>query len=160
MVAVSAGLLMCRRSGPTLQFLLVHPGGPFFARRDAGAWTIPKGGVDPGETALEAARREFGEETGFAPPSDGLVELGEIRQKSGKRVLAWAVLGDCDPAQVNSATFEMEWPRGSGRMREFPEVDRAQFFDLAQARTKIIAAQAPLLDRALAALGSSDERPR
>ena len=151
---VSAGLLMCRRAESGLEFLLVHPGGPFFSRKDDGAWTIPKGLVDPGETPLEAALREFTEETGFATPSDdALVPLGEIRQKGGKRVSAWAFLGDCDPGTLKSETFEMEWPRGSGRMQTFPEVDRAEFFDADRARVKVLAAQAPFIDRALDALG-------
>lgn len=150
----SAGLLMCRRGESGIEFLLVHPGGPFFARKDDGAWTIPKGLVDPGETPLEAAMREFTEETGFAaPPDDALVPLGEIRQKGGKRVSAWAFLGDCDPKALKSETFEMEWPRGSGRMQTFPEVDRADFFDAERARVKVLAAQVPFIDRALDAIG-------
>ncbi|MEM6991272.1 MAG: NUDIX domain-containing protein [Myxococcota bacterium] len=153
MAKVSAGLLMCRHRGGQLEFLLVHPGGPFFARRDDGAWTIPKGAIDDGETALDAARREFAEETGLPAPADGLVELGEIRQKGGKRVSAWAFVGDCDPSLVKSTTFEMEWPRGSGRMQRFPEVDRAGFFGPDAARVKLLEAQIPFLDRAAAALG-------
>lgn len=145
---------MCRAAESGLEFLLVHPGGPFFARKDDGAWTIPKGLVDPGESPLEAALREFTEETGFAaPPNDVLVPLGEIRQKGGKRVSVWAFLGDCDPTALKSTTFEMEWPRGSGRMQTFPEVDRAEFFDADRARMKVLAAQVPLIDRALDAIG-------
>lgn len=154
MAKVSAGLLMCREAGAGLEFLLVHPGGPFFARKDDGAWTIPKGLVDPGETALDAALREFEEETGFGPPpKDALVSLGEIKQKGGKRVSAWAFLGDCDPGALRPGTFEMEWPRGSGRMQTFPEVDRADFFDADRARVKLLAAQTPFIERALHALG-------
>ena len=153
MPKVSAGLLMCRRAARGIEFLLVHPGGPFFARKDEGAWTIPQGLVDPGETPFEAALREFTEETGFAaPPADALVTLGEVRQKGGKRVSAWAFLGDCNPMALKSETFEMEWPRGSGRMQTFPEVDRGEFFDADRARVKVLAAQVPFIDRALDAI--------
>ena len=139
---VSAGLLLCRRREGALQFLLVHPGGPFFARKDDGWWTIPKGLVDPGEALLDAAIREFKEETGFTVPGDGFEPLGDVTQKSGKRVHAWAFLGDCDPAALKSNTVMI-------RGRPYPEVDRAAFFDEAAARMKILPAQAPFLDRAL-----------
>jgi predicted NUDIX family NTP pyrophosphohydrolase len=147
---LSAGLLMCRPAGGpgSFEFLLVHPGGPFFATKDAGAWTIPKGLVEHGENPLATAKREFVEETGFALPSGPFVELGAIEQKGGKRVLAWAVLGDVDPATLRSNTFELEWPPKSGLRRAFPEVDRAQWCDLERARTKLLAAQIPLLERA------------
>ena len=146
----SAGVLLCRLRSGALEVLLAHPGGPFFARKDEGAWTIPKGLVDPGEAPLAAARREFTEETGFALPEDdaAFVSLGHVVQKSGKRVDAWALLGDCDPAALVSNTFEIEWPPRSGRRASFPEIDRVQWFPLAAARAKILAAQAPLLDRA------------
>ena len=151
---ISAGLLMCRHIDARLELLLVHPGGPYFARKDDGAWTIPKGLVDPDETPLAAALREFHEETGFpVPPEAALVPLGEIRQKGGKRVWAWAFMGDCDPSALQSDSFEMEWPRGSGRMQSFPEVDRAEFFDADRARVKVLAAQVPFIDRVLDAFG-------
>jgi predicted NUDIX family NTP pyrophosphohydrolase len=152
---ISAGLLLCRRSAQ-LEFLLVHPGGPFFASKDLGAWTIPKGLVEPGEAALATAWREFEEETGFALPSrdpDDYLALGEIRQRGGKRVIGFAVLGDAEVATLRSNTFELEWPPRSGRMQAFPEVDRAGWFARAEAGEKINAAQVELLDRALARLG-------
>ena len=127
--------------------LLVHPGGPFWARRDLGAWSIPKGELDDGELdALSTARREFEEELGHPAPPGPYVELGEVRQKGGKRVVAWAVDGDLDTDAVRSNTFTLEWPRGSGRLREFPEVDRAEWFDLAEAGERILEGQRPLLD--------------
>jgi len=148
----SAGLLMFRRRAGRLEVFLVHPGGPYFARRDEGWWTIPKGLVEPGEDPLATARREFQEETSFAAPADGCAPLGEVRQKGGKLVRAWAFEGDADPAALSSNTFELEWPPRSGERRSFPEVDRAAWFDLDEAGRKINAAQAILLDR-LAELG-------
>ena len=141
----SAGLLMFRRAAGRAEVLLAHPGGPFWARRDEAAWTLPKGEIDPGEDPLAAARREFLEETGFAsaPP---FVPLGELRQKSGKRITAWAFEGDADPARLVSISFEMEWPPRSGRLQSFPEVDRVQWFGLDEARRKLIAGQAPFID--------------
>jgi predicted NUDIX family NTP pyrophosphohydrolase len=140
----SAGLLLYRIENE-LQVLLVHPGGPFFRNKDEGAWTIPKGEIQPGEDPLEAARREFQEETGACP--DGpLLGLQPIKQKGGKIVHAWAIRGNLDPAAIVSNTFRLEWPPKSGRITEFPEVDRAQWFTLDQARQKINAAQIPLLD--------------
>jgi predicted NUDIX family NTP pyrophosphohydrolase len=127
--------------------LLVHPGGPLWARRDVGAWSIPKGEYGADEDPLAAARREFAEELGASPPDGPAEDLGEIRQKSGKLVRAWAVAGDLDVTEVSSNTFTLEWPPHSGRQQEFPEVDRAQWFDVPLARTKIIAAQVALLDR-------------
>jgi predicted NUDIX family NTP pyrophosphohydrolase len=127
--------------------LLVHPGGPFWAKKDAGAWSIPKGEyVEDEEDPLACARREFEEELGTPPPDD-LVPLGEVRQRSGKRVTAWAAAGDLDPAGIASNTFTMEWPPRSGRMQEFPEVDRAAWFALDEARERINPAQAAFLDR-------------
>jgi predicted NUDIX family NTP pyrophosphohydrolase len=146
-VRKSAGLLMYRRCGDgSMQVLLAHPGGPFWRGKDEGAWTIPKGEYLPPEEALAAAQREFTEETGFAvtPP---FLPLGEIVQKSGKRILAWAFPGDCDPARLSSNTFEMEWPPRSGRKQDFPEIDRIEWYALDEARRKIIPAQVPLLDR-------------
>ena len=141
----SAGLLMFRRRAGVPEVLLAHPGGPFWARRDEAAWTLPKGEIGPGEDPLAAARREFLEETGFAstPP---FLPLGELRQKSGKRISAWAFEGDADPAALTSNSFEVEWPPRSGRMRAFPEVDRVQWFGLSEARRKLIAGQAPFID--------------
>ncbi|MFH8938775.1 NUDIX domain-containing protein [Streptomyces griseosporeus] len=143
----SAGLLLYRRSGDGLEVLLGHMGGPFFARRDAGAWTVVKGEYDPGEPAWEAARREFREELGLEPPDGEAVPLGEVRQKNGKVVTAWAVRADLDPATVVPGTFLMEWPPRSGRMREFPELDRVAWFGLERAREVIVTAQSAFLDR-------------
>ena len=143
----SAGIVFFRRAESGPEVLLVHPGGPFFARRDDGAWSIPKGLYEDGEEPLAAARREFAEELGSPCPDGEALELGEIRQKNGKRVTAWAVEGDLDAGAITSNTFEIEWPPRSGRRQEFPEVDRAAWFGLAAARTKILAAQAAFLDR-------------
>jgi predicted NUDIX family NTP pyrophosphohydrolase len=141
----SAGLLMYRRRAGELEFLLVHPGGPFWKAKDAGAWTIPKGEIEEGEDALAAAKREFEEELGFKLEGE-FIELMPIKQKSGKRVQAWAFEGDCDTSQIKSNTFTMEWPPRSGKMSEFPEVDRAAFFDLREAKEKINPAQVALLE--------------
>jgi predicted NUDIX family NTP pyrophosphohydrolase len=141
----SAGLLMFRRRPAGAEVLLAHPGGPFWARRDLASWTLPKGEIDPGEDPLAAARREFLEETGFASPGPFL-PLGEQKQKSGKRISAWAFEGDADPARLESNRFEMEWPPRSGRMQSFPEIDRVQWFDLTEARRRLIAGQVPFLD--------------
>lgn len=144
---LSAGLLMFRRAGAGVEVFLVHPGGPFFVNKDAGAWSIPKGEPNEGEQMIDAARREFREETGVEPPPVELLPLGEIRQKAGKIVHAWAFKGDCDPGRIICNTVRMEFPRGSGRWTEFPEVDRAAFFDLAAAREKINPAQGEFLGR-------------
>jgi len=146
----SAGILLYRRRGATLEVFLVHPGGPFWAKKDLGAWSLPKGELAEGEDPLEAARRELAEETGFVVDGD-FRELQPLRQPSGKTILAWAVEGDCDPEQVRSNTFEMEWPPKSGQRQSFPEVDRAAWFGLAEARERIIAGQAGFLEE-LAAL--------
>jgi predicted NUDIX family NTP pyrophosphohydrolase len=130
-----------------LEVLLVHPGGPFWAKRNEGAWSIPKGEIEPGETALDVARREFEEELGAPPPDAELTSLGTIRQAGGKVVHAWSAPGDLDAAGAQSVTFSMEWPPRSGRMQEFPEVDRAAWFDLDEARRMILPSQLPLLDR-------------
>ena len=127
--------------------LLIHPGGPFWAKRDAGAWSIPKGEIEPGEVPLDVARREFEEELGATPPEGGVTSLGSIRQAGGKVVHAWAARGDLDVAAIKSNTFSMEWPPRSGRMQDFPEVDRAAWFSLNEARRMILPSQAPLLDR-------------
>ena len=141
----SAGLLIFRERNGELQVLLAHPGGPFWTRRDDGAWTIPKGEIGSDEDPLAAARREVGEELGWIPEGETL-PLRPITQKGGKIVSAWAVEGDWDPTTLRSNTFELESPRGSGRMQGYPEVDRAAWLPLEQARTKILAAQVPLLD--------------
>lgn len=141
---VSAGLLLYRLSNSVLQVLLVHPGGPFWQNKENGAWSIPKGGINAGEDPLEAAKREFKEETGFDCQGT-FIRLKPIKQKSGKTVHAWAFQGDCDPARVRSINFEMEWPPYSGQMKSFPEVDRAAFFNLAEAKRKIIPAQASFI---------------
>jgi predicted NUDIX family NTP pyrophosphohydrolase len=143
----SAGILLHRRGGGGREVLLVHPGGPFWAKKDRGAWSIPKGEYEDGEDARACALREFSEELGAAPPDRELVDLGEVRQRGGKVVTAWALEGDADPAAIRSNTFTIEWPPRSGRMREFPEVDRAGWFGLDEARERILPAQAPLLDR-------------
>lgn len=141
----SAGLVMYRGRGEQLEMLLVHFGGPFWRNKDERAWFVPKGEVEPGEELLAAARREFTEETGLEPRAP-YIELGTVR-KSGKLVSAWAFEGDCDVAQIRSNTFRLEWPPKSGVEREFPEVDRAQFFALGAARRKASAAELPLLER-------------
>ncbi|GAA2441873.1 NUDIX domain-containing protein [Streptomyces glaucus] len=127
--------------------LLGHLGGPFFARRDAGAWTLPKGEYGPGESAWAAARREFREELGLPPPDGAAVALGEVRQAGGKVVTAWAVEADLDPATIDPGTFRMEWPPRSGRFADFPELDRVAWFGLERAREVIVTAQAAFLDR-------------
>ncbi len=143
----SAGLLLFRRTDHGPEVLLGHMGGPFFARRDAGAWTVPKGEYDPDEPAWDAARREFEEELGLPPPDGEAVPLGEVRQTGGKVVTAWAIEADLDPATVTPGTFLMEWPPKSGQTREFPEIDRVEWFDLDRARSVIVKAQAAFLDR-------------
>jgi predicted NUDIX family NTP pyrophosphohydrolase len=145
MPRISAGLLMYRIQAGVTEFLLAHPGGPLFRNKDEGAWSIPKGEPEPGEDLLRTAQREFEEETGLKPTGPFL-PLQPIQQKGGKIVHAWAFLDDCDPATLTSNTFTMEWPPHSGRHREFPEIDRAEFFDLATARKKIKAGQEGLLD--------------
>lgn len=149
-------MLLYRRREGRLQVLLVHPGGPLWADRDAGAWSIPKGECEPGEDPLEAARREFAEELGSAPPSGPEVELGEIRQRSGKRVVAWALNGDLDVATVSSNTFSLQWPPRSGQMIEVPEIDRAEWCELEEARVKLNPAQVELVER-LVEVAAADE---
>jgi predicted NUDIX family NTP pyrophosphohydrolase len=150
----SAGIVLYRRYGDRRpEVLLVHPGGPIWARRDLGAWSIPKGEYGDDEDPLVAARREYEEEIGTAPPDGEPIELGEVRQKSGKLVRAWALAGDLDTATVQSNTFELEWPRKSGTIRSYPEVDRAEWFALPEARRRLIPAQVPLLERLEEGLG-------
>jgi len=148
---ISAGLLLFRRTDSGVEIFLAHPGGPFWRRRDVGAWTIPKGLIEPGEDSLEAARREFEEETGIRPTGPFL-PLGSIRQKAGKTVHAWAWEGDADPDTIRSNEIELEWPRGSGMRRSYPEVDRCAWYDPASARERINSAQAELIDRLIEAL--------
>jgi predicted NUDIX family NTP pyrophosphohydrolase len=145
MPRTSAGLLMFRIRGGVVEVLLAHPGGPFFRKKDDRAWTIPKGEPDPGEDLPSAARREFAEETGLATQSP-LIALKPIKQKGGKVVHAWAFEGDCDPEAIKSSLFTLEWPPRSGRREQFPEIDRAAFFDLDAARKRIQACQEALLD--------------
>jgi predicted NUDIX family NTP pyrophosphohydrolase len=145
MAKVSAGLLLYRRRGAALEVLLVHPGGPFWRGKDEGAWSIPKGEAAAGEELLACARREFQEETGFAPDGE-FRPLAPVRQAGGKQIFAWAVEGDIDAASVESNRFSLEWPPRSGRMQEFPEIDRAAWLDLASARRKINPGQRPLID--------------
>jgi predicted NUDIX family NTP pyrophosphohydrolase len=149
----SAGILLYRRSGGEPEVLLVHPGGPFWAKKDGGAWSIPKGEYDDAEDPQACARREFHEETGTELAPGELAELGSVRQKSGKQVTAWAAEGDLDPETVSSNTFEMEWPPRSGSRQAFPEVDRAEWFDLETAREKLNPAQTAFLDRLVERLG-------
>jgi predicted NUDIX family NTP pyrophosphohydrolase len=142
----SAGLLLYRRRKGGLEAFLAHPGGPFWAKKDAGAWTIPKGEFEPGEEPLAAAKREFEEETGFKVDGD-FVDLGTVTQNSGKIVSAWAVEGDCDPAKLVSNFCEVEWPPRSRKMIEIPEVDRGQWFSMAEAGEKIFTSQRAFLER-------------
>ncbi|MFB9433305.1 NUDIX domain-containing protein [Streptoalloteichus tenebrarius] len=143
----SAGILLFRRTGGSPEVLLGHMGGPFWARRDAGAWSLPKGEYTSDEEPEAAARREFQEELGLPTPAGELLPLGTTRQSGGKVVTAWALEGDLDPAEVVPGTFDMEWPRGSGRVRSFPEVDRVAWFDLDAARDRIVTGQRVFLDR-------------
>jgi predicted NUDIX family NTP pyrophosphohydrolase len=154
----SAGLLVYRSDpgAAGLEVLLVHPGGPFWARKDLGAWSIPKGEYADDEDPLQAARREFEEELGVPAPDGPLHDLGEVKQKSGKLVRAFAAAGDLDVSSIASNTFTTEWPPRSGQIREFPEVDRAQWFTLSEARERIVPAQAELLDRLERLIGAGE----
>lgn len=154
MAKASAGLLMYRGAGDALEVLLVHPGGPFFARRDDGAWTLPKGLIEAGEDPLACAKRELREETGIVAPAERYLPLGSVKQAGGKTVHAWAFEGDWDGV-LESQRFELEWPPKSGRTQSFPEVDRAAFFSIGEARRKLNAAQVAFLDRLIAALAMS-----
>jgi predicted NUDIX family NTP pyrophosphohydrolase len=148
----SAGILLYREGADGLEVLLVHPGGPFWTKKDHGAWSIPKGEYEDGDDPLANALREFEEETGTRLEASEPVELGTVVQRGGKQVTAWALAGDLDPASVRSNTFTMEWPPRSGRQSEFPEVDRAEWFGLDEAREKLVPAQAELVDRLARAL--------
>jgi predicted NUDIX family NTP pyrophosphohydrolase len=154
----SAGILMYRRRGAELRVLLVHPGGPFWAKKDEGAWSIPKGEYDEGEEPLDVARREFEEELGTPPSSGQVIDLGEVIQPSRKKIKAFAIEGDFDPSTLMSNTFEMEWPPKSGRMQSFPEVDRAEWFAPDEAREKILPGQRPLIDRLQAGLNAQSRK--
>ncbi len=149
MAKLSAGLLLVRRRSGGVEVFLVHPGGPFWAKKDEGAWSIPKGEYDPGEDALAAATREYEEETGLPPPQDTATyrALEPMKQPSGKVIAAWVVEGDCDPSAIRSNTFTMEWPPHSGKTQEFPEVDRAGWFSIEEARRKILKGQRGFLDQ-------------
>lgn len=150
----SAGLLMYRVRDGQLQVLIVHPGGPFWARKDAGSWFVPKGEIEDGEDEFVAAQREFREETGVIPAGPFL-DIGEVAHKSGKRVRAWAFAGDCDAAAIVSNTFEMEWPPHSGRMQSFPEIDRAEFVNALTARRKLNPSEYDFVERLQDALRSA-----
>jgi predicted NUDIX family NTP pyrophosphohydrolase len=155
MPKVSAGLLLYRRRGGEVEVLLVHPGGPYWARKDDGAWSVPKGEHGPDEEPLQVAFREFREELGVDPPADASPAfLGEVRQSGGKHVSAWAMLGELDVGSVRSNTFTMEWPPKSGALREFPEVDRAEWFGLEDARRKLVRGQVAFVDRLTSLLAS------
>lgn len=158
MVKHSAGLLLFRVREGVLEVFLVHPGGPFWAKKDLGVWSIPKGEIDEGEDKLEAARREFEEETGFRPEGE-FRELKPVRQRSGKIVHAWAIEGDCDAAAIRSNTFTLEWPPRSGRLLDVPEVDRAEWFGLSMAKEKILEGQRPLLAQLELTLCDEGKRP-
>jgi predicted NUDIX family NTP pyrophosphohydrolase len=155
----SAGILLWRRRDDRLEVLLAHQGGPYWVNKDLGHWTIPKGEVEEGEELVAVARREFAEETGYELPDTPLIELGEIRQKSGKLVLAWAARGDLDAATAVSNTYQMEWPPRSGRVETFPEIDRVEWFKLTEARRKLKAAQVPFLDRLQTAIAADRSPP-
>ena len=146
----AAGIVVVRTRQEQLEFLLVHPGGPYYTRRDDGVWSIPKGLMEDGESPLQAAQREFVEETGFVLNPGSFVDLGEIRQGGGKVVRAFAARGDFNVTQLKSESFEVEWPPRSGQRQSFPEVDRAAYFSLDQSRSKVVRAQFPLLERAQA----------
>jgi predicted NUDIX family NTP pyrophosphohydrolase len=147
---LSAGVLVYRTRDGVVEVLIAHPGGPFWARKDDGAWSIPKGEYADGDDAWAAAQREFGEELGLPVPAGPRVDFGPLKQPSGKVVTAFAVRGDLEVTDARSNTFELEWPKGSGRMREFPEVDRVAWFPVAQARTKLLKGQRAFLDQLMA----------
>ena len=149
---VSAGILLFRRRDGRLELLLAHQGGPFWAKKDLGHWTIPKGEAEPGEAWFDVARREFAEEVGIEPEIGVDLPLGKITQKSGKLVVAWGAAGDVDPAVAHSNTFSMEWPPKSGRVQAFPEIDRVEWFEASEARRRLKPAQVPFIDRLEAAL--------
>jgi predicted NUDIX family NTP pyrophosphohydrolase len=147
MPKLSAGLLLYRVRDGVVEVLIGHPGGPFWARKDDGAWSIPKGEYTDGEDPWAAAQREFEEEVGFAPPIGPRIDLGSVKQPSGKVLTVFAVRADLDITDAHSNTFELEWPKGSGRLRQFPEIDRLDWFAIAKARVKLLKGQLPVLDR-------------
>lgn len=153
MTKLSAGFLMFRRMQGQIQVLLVHPGGPFWEKKDLASWSLPKGEYSDGEDPFAAAKREFEEETSISPEGN-FIPLGQIRQPSGKLVTAWAFEGDCDPATIKSNLFSMEWPKGSGKMQEFPEIDRGEWFTFEMAGQKILKGQVGFLERLAEYLGS------
>jgi predicted NUDIX family NTP pyrophosphohydrolase len=153
MAKQSAGILLYRGRGPALRLMLVHPGGPFWAKKDGGAWSIPKGEYEEGDDPLLVASREFGEELGSPAPAGDAIELGDLVQPSRKVVTAFALEGDFDPSRLKSNLFEMEWPPKTGRLHSFPEVDRAEWFTVEEARDKILPGQRPFIDRLLERLG-------
>jgi predicted NUDIX family NTP pyrophosphohydrolase len=155
MPKLSSGLLLFRRGARGVEVMLVHMGGPFWSRKDAGAWSLPKGEHEAGEDSLAAARREFAEELGQPAPAGPAIELGALKQRSGKLLRAWALEADLDVSEQHSNTFELEWPRGSGRLRRFPEVDRAEWFPLGAAREKLLGGQVPLLELLLERIGDA-----
>lgn len=157
MPKIAAGLLLYRPRPQGVEVLLAHPGGPFWVRKDLGGWSIPKGEIEPGEDPVAAARREFHEEIGLEVAGP-VLPLGQKKQPGGKMVQIWAAQGDFDPTQLRSNAFEMEWPKGSGRMQSFPEVDRAAWFELAEARRRILPGQAAFLDALVTALADGRAR--
>ncbi len=157
MPVLSAGLLLHRGAGAHREVLLAHPGGPFWAHRDDGAWTVPKGEYGPGEDPWAAAQREFTEEVGLAPPAGRRIDLGEFRQPSGKRLRVFAVAADLDISAAHSNTFTLEWPPRSGRRRAFPEIDRVGWFPLPQARVKLLRGQLPVLECLLRRCGGDGD---
>jgi predicted NUDIX family NTP pyrophosphohydrolase len=159
MALPSAGLLLYRQRAGELEVLLVHPGGPFWSKKDVGSWSVPKGEYEADENPLSAAEREFKEELGSPPPPGSRISLGELRQPSGKRVSLWAVEGDFNVEETHSNTFELEWPPKSGTMVEFPEVDRAAWMTLPLARSRILSGQRDFLDRLAGALDESNDAP-
>lgn len=154
MAKTSAGLILYRMQSGQLEVLLVHPGGPFWSKKDEGAWFVPKGELNVGEEPLAGAKREFEEETGLKPEGEFLA-LGSVKQKSGKTIVAWAFEGDCDPSSIKSNTFSIEWPPKSGRQQEFPEIDRAGFFTVTQAKAKMHPVEYPLVLRLHELLGDA-----
>lgn len=154
MAKTSAGLILYRMQSGQLEVLLVHPGGPFWGKKDEGAWFVPKGELNVGEEPLAGAKREFEEETGLKPEGEFLA-LGNVKQKSGKTIVAWAFEGDCDPSSIKSNTFSIEWPPKSGRQQEFPEIDRAGFFTVPQAKAKMHPVEYPLVLRLHELLGDA-----